>query len=62
VLCRGCNKPIATWAVFKQRTTEAILTEIGEAGAPLDAVSYDPLDAALVETYTHPRADATKLG
>jgi predicted nucleic acid-binding Zn ribbon protein len=47
VHCQGCRKPIATWAVFKHITTQAVLADFKEAGAKGTALSYDPLDPGL---------------
>ena len=47
VHCRDCRSPIATWAVFKRRATQAILAE-AHVGAGFDSMSYDPLDASLL--------------
>jgi hypothetical protein len=47
VCCQGCRTPIATWAVFKQRTTRAILAAAGSS-APAEALSPDPLDPDLL--------------
>ena len=44
VCCQGCCAPIATWAVFKRRTTRAILAAAGGSAAPVEALSPDPLD------------------
>ena len=48
VCCQGCGAPVGTWAEFKRRTTQVILsaTRIGPADAL--ARSPDPLDLALV--------------
>jgi hypothetical protein len=48
VHCRGCRKPIATWAAFKHSTTQVVLADIKEAGARAGALSYDPLDPGLL--------------
>ena len=50
VYCQGCLAPIATWAVFKQRTTQASLSASRAAGADMAALSPDPLDEALLQT------------
>ena len=44
VCCQGCRAPIATWALFKQRTTRAILAAASGSSAPAEALSPDPLD------------------
>ncbi len=44
VCCQGCRAPIATWAMFKKRTTRAILAAACGSGAPAEALSPDPLD------------------
>ena len=49
VHCQGCNKPIATWAAFKRRTTQVILAEIAEVGHGFAALSPDPLDATVLQ-------------
>ena len=59
VHCQGCNKPIATWALFKQRTTQAILAEIKEIGSSVAAISPDPLDHALIWAHTKSLRAAT---
>jgi hypothetical protein len=48
VCCQSCQAPIATWAVFKQRTTQAILAAKRAAGASMETLSPDPLDQALL--------------
>jgi DNA-directed RNA polymerase subunit RPC12/RpoP len=48
VRCRRCHSPIATWAVFKRRTTQAILSS-AVPGDPAAALSPDPLDQAVLE-------------
>ena len=48
VCCQGCCAPIATWAVFKWRTTRAILAAAGGSGAPAEALSPDPLDPEIL--------------
>jgi len=48
VHCRDCRKPIATWAIFKHRTTQVILAETKPVGAGVHALSYDPLDPGLI--------------
>jgi predicted nucleic acid-binding Zn ribbon protein len=45
-----CRRPIATWAVFKQTTTQVVLANIKEAGSGGNALSYDPLDPGLLRT------------
>ncbi len=45
---RHCRYPVATWAVFKHRTTELILAESKTVGAELNSLSYDPLDPGLL--------------
>ena len=30
VLCRDCHSPVATWAVFKRITTQAVLADLGK--------------------------------
>jgi DNA-directed RNA polymerase subunit RPC12/RpoP len=48
VLCRECHSPVATWAVFKRTTTQAVLAELKEAGTGSHPISYDPLDPGLL--------------
>jgi DNA-directed RNA polymerase subunit RPC12/RpoP len=48
VLCRECHSPVATWAVFKRTTTQAVLAELKEAGTGSHPISYDPLDLGLL--------------
>ncbi len=48
VHCRGCRKPIATWAAFKHITTQVVLADFKEARARGNALSYDPLDPGLL--------------
>ena len=62
VHCRDCHQPIATWAVFKQRTTQIILSEIKEIGAQVEGLSYDPLDVALVQEHRSRRRASAQLG
>jgi hypothetical protein len=50
VHCRDCRRPIATWAVFKQTTTQVVLANIKEAGSGGNVLSYDPLDPGLLRT------------
>lgn len=50
VLCRGCNAPIATWAVFKRRTTRAVLAAARASGALVEGFSADPLDFDTLRT------------
>ena len=55
VHCRDCRSAIATWAVFKHRTTELILAESKPVGAELYSLSYDPLDSSLLRVLAaHP--------
>jgi hypothetical protein len=51
VHCQGCNKPIATWAAFKRRTTQVILAEIKQIGTGVAALSPDPLDASVLQSH-----------
>ena len=48
VHCRDCRNPIATWAVFKHRTTKLILAESKPVGVEVHSLSYDPLDSSLL--------------
>jgi hypothetical protein len=48
VHCRDCRKPVATWGIFKHRTTQAILAESKAVGGAVEPLSYDPLDAGLL--------------
>jgi DNA-directed RNA polymerase subunit RPC12/RpoP len=48
VLCRDCHSPVATWAVFKRTTTQAVLADFREMGAGSHPISYDPLDPSLL--------------
>ncbi len=57
VHCQGCNKPVATWAAFKRRTTQMILAEIAEVGHGFAVLSPDPLDASVLQA----NADSTRL-
>ena len=58
VHCQGCGVLIATWAVFKQRTTQAILAEV-KRGTTSVIFAPDPLDDDLLrlegEACTTPR-------
>ncbi len=47
VHCRDCRRPVATWAVFKHRTTQVILAGVNDA-AEVNSLSYDPLDTGLL--------------
>ena len=49
VHCQGCNRPVATCAAFKRRTTQVILAEIAEVGHGFPALSPDPLDASVLQ-------------
>jgi DNA-directed RNA polymerase subunit RPC12/RpoP len=44
VLCRDCHSPVATWAVFKRTTTQAVLADVRDTGPGSHPISYDPLD------------------
>ncbi len=48
VLCRDCHSPVATWAVFKRITTQAVLADFRETAAGSHPISYDPLDPGLL--------------
>jgi DNA-directed RNA polymerase subunit RPC12/RpoP len=48
VLCRDCHSPVATWAVFKRTTTQAVLADFKEAGSGSYPISYDPMDPGLL--------------
>jgi DNA-directed RNA polymerase subunit RPC12/RpoP len=48
VLCRECHSPVATWAVFKRITTQAVLADVKETGPGSHPISYDPLDPGLL--------------
>jgi hypothetical protein len=48
VLCRDCHTPVATWAVFKRTTTQAVLADFRGMGAGSYPISYDPLDPGLL--------------
>ena len=48
VLCRDCHSPVATWAVFKRITTQAVLADFRETAAGSHPISYDPLDLGLL--------------
>ncbi len=48
VLCRDRHSPVATWAVFKRATTQAVLADFREMGAGSRPISYDPLDPGLL--------------
>ena len=48
VCCQGCRAPIGTWAVFKQRTTRAIMAAAHVSGASVQALSPDPLDLGVL--------------
>ena len=47
VLCRGCGGLLATWGMFKQKTTQVILSEIRQ-GAGSIGFGSDPLDEDLL--------------
>ena len=47
VHCQGCGMLIATWGVFKQRTTRVILAEVKQ-GTTSAAFAPDPLDDDLL--------------
>ena len=51
VHCQGCGVLIATWAVFKRRTTRAILAETEGTMTNRVIVAPDPLDASLVQAH-----------
>jgi len=48
VHCQGCNRPIATWAVFKRRMTQAILADWKQPGTGRAGLGPDPLDPDLL--------------
>ena len=48
VLCHDCHSPVATWAVFKRITTQAVLADFRGMGAGSHPISYDPLDPGLL--------------
>ncbi len=54
VHCQGCGVLIATWAVFKERTTQVILAEVKQ-GITSAVFAPDPLDDDLLrlEGATH---------
>ena len=52
VHCRDCRKPVATWAVFKHRATQAIVAELKTLGEGVKCLSYDPLDVSLLPALT----------
>ena len=47
VLCQGCGGLITTWGLFKQRTTQVILSEIRQ-GTGSTGFGSDPLDDSLM--------------
>lgn len=47
VLCQSCGGLIATWGMFKQRTTQVILSEIRQ-GSGNTGFGSDPLDDNLL--------------
>jgi hypothetical protein len=49
VRCQRCTSPLATWAVFKARTTQAILVETHGKITDSGLLGSDPLDAALLK-------------
>ena len=51
VRCQRCNAVIATWAVFKARTTQAILMENNGHEEDGSILSPDPLDANLLKAF-----------
>ncbi len=48
VSCQGCGAPVGTWAEFKRRTTQVILSATRTAPAEALARSPDPLDLGLI--------------
>jgi hypothetical protein len=48
VCCQSCHATIATWAAFKQRTTQIILSGCTNVAVPLEGVSPDPLDPVVL--------------
>jgi hypothetical protein len=50
VLCRDCHSPVATWAVFKRTTTQAVLADVEDTRPGSHPISYDPLDPSLLRT------------
>lgn len=51
VCCQRCNSPVATWAVFKARTTLAILAETGGRCTDPGCLGPDPLDSRLLRAH-----------
>jgi hypothetical protein len=49
VCCQSCRAPIATWASFKQRTTQIILLGCANFAVPPGALSPDPLDPEVLQ-------------
>ena len=48
VLCRDCHSPVATWAVFKRTTSQAVLADVEDTRPGSHPISYDPLDPGLL--------------
>ena len=48
VLCLDCHCPVATWAVFKRMTTQAVLADVEDTRPGSHPISYDPLDPGLL--------------
>ncbi len=48
VHCQRCNSVLATWAVFKARTTQTILAEMRGDTTDLGLLGPDPLDVDLL--------------
>jgi hypothetical protein len=49
VCCQSCRAPIATWAAFKQRTTQIILSGSTRSDELLHVLSPDPLDPVVLQ-------------
>ena len=55
VRCQRCTSPLATWAVFKARTTQVILAETHGQIRDSGLLGPDPLDADLLRASGSPR-------
>jgi hypothetical protein len=51
VHCQRCNSVLATWAVFKTRTTQIILAETQGEITDLGLLGPDPLDVDLLRGF-----------
>jgi hypothetical protein len=49
VHCQRCNSVLATWAVFKTKTTQTILAETQGEMTASGLLGPDPLDANLLK-------------